>query len=171
MQVSNIMNKTNKIRKGSVKVGGVSESVPRLFSDKNEGTCIYLAVFTDNICASSVTNLAYTATQEQSEAPTQICLETQQSLYCSSSGRRFEEEVHCVSLQFSYYCAIISLRTEHRSVPAFSRAILSVFEQRNREPFMTLQISIEFAIQSHEAEDGEPEPVQQFLTNLPLVYF
>lgn len=124
-------------------------------------TCIYLAVFTDNICASSVINLAHTATQEQSEpstAATRICLATQQSLHCSSSGRRFAEEMRCISLQFSYYCAIISLQMEHRSVPAFSRAIFSIFEQRNREPFMTLQISIEFAIQSHEAEDGELKP-------------
>lgn len=33
---------------------------------------------------------------------------------------------------------------------------------------MTLQISIEFAIQSHEAEDGDLEPALEILTNAPL---
>lgn len=57
------------------------ESAARLFSDKNEGfvldTCVYLAVFTDNICASSVINLA----QEQREPSTASA--PPQSLHCS----------------------------------------------------------------------------------------
>jgi len=88
-----------------VNVGGVIESVlPRLFSDKNEHTRVPLAV----LQTISVHHLAHTDTQEQSEESTQICPANPQSLYCSS-GRRFEEEMHCVSLQFSYYSAIISL--------------------------------------------------------------
>ncbi len=74
---------------GLDRVHEVVESQPRLFSERMRlfvwDTCIYFAIFTDNICASSVINLTHTATQEQSEASsasTPIRLATRQSLHC-----------------------------------------------------------------------------------------
>lgn len=100
MQVCNVMSKTSKPWQKRLRRGWSFSSCEVMRSLNHccvcslirmrgfvFDACIYLAVFTDNICASSVINLAHTATQEQSEpstAATRICLATQQSLHCST---------------------------------------------------------------------------------------
>lgn len=143
----------------SVEVGGASVFLSSpghwitavcLFSDKKEALCVgrlYLFyTFTDNICASSVLNLAHT---RQSEAPKAIHKASIVS-WCSQSCRT--QVCKRNALQFSYYCAIISLRIGSGVLQGHLVYIWAE-EQRAFHDTDTLQISIEFAIQSHEAED------------------
>lgn len=143
----------------------VVESQPRLFSERMRlfvcDTCIYLAIFTDTICASSVINLTHTATQEQSEASsasTPIRLATQQSLHCPpplwvtlDAGLQKK----CTAFPCNF---LITVQSFHcgRSIDQFRLSLVHIWaeEQRAFHDTATLQISIEFAIQSHEARDG-----------------
>lgn len=143
---------------GLDRVHEVVESEPRLFSERMRlfvwDTCVYFAIFTDNICASSVINLTHTATQEQSEASsasTPIRLATRQSLHCPPPLR--VRRRNAISL---LPCNHLIADRASISSGFLQGDLVHIWaeEQRAFHDTATLQISIEFAIQSHEARDG-----------------
>ncbi len=108
---------------GLDRVHEVVQSQPRLFSETMRlfvcHTCIYLSVFTDDICNTSYT-YSHPGTKRSFQRfntdppgnPTKPALSSAAPRH---AGRRFAEE-----MLFPNYRAIIWLWTEHRSVPAFS---------------------------------------------------